>query len=339
MEGHSIDNGNDDSSLSDDDDHTHLHPDLRVTEEEEGPPDPRQMSMAEAFVSMYSDSTSSDSELNDDNDNDLTSVTQISFSPSSVYDYTPSPPNRSRSYPPAHYNSLTRQKLVYSPTKSVSGDSESKDTYFSPGCMDDSALYTTAVEESESFAVNRSTIVVGRAKSVVGGANSVERRDSESVHVADSSLEGSYAAERSIRCRKQEKQIDLLSDDFSNLITSTNQIRPTTSAATRPTPPSKTRKSRLTDSSDRVHEARPHVSEQRTSSTPSSLDCSFAADIQVKIPEKLRSLTESELRERLVALGERPGPITPSTKIAYIAYLAKLEAGVQPAGNKGYKGE
>ena len=336
MEGHSIDN-NDDSSLSDDDDHTHLHPDPdpQATEEEEGP-DPRQMSMAEAFVSMYSDSTSSDSELNDDND--LTSVTQISLSPSSVYDYTPSPPNRSRSYPP-HYNSLTRQKLVYSPTKSVSGDSESKDTYFSPGCKDDSALYTTAVEESESFAMNRSTIVVGRAKSVVGGANSVERsRDSESLHVADSSREDSYAAERSIRCRKREKQIDLLCDDFSNLITSTNQIRQTTSTA-HPTPPSTTRQSRLTDLSHRVRAGRTNESEQHTTSTPSSLDCSFAADIQVKIPEKLRSLTESELRERLVALGERPGPVTPSTKIAYIAYLAKLEAGVQPAGNKGYKGE
>ncbi|MCG8622657.1 MAG: hypothetical protein MJE68_11765 [Proteobacteria bacterium] len=332
MEGHSIDD-------DDDYDHTHLHPDPRATEEEEGPPDPRQMSMAEAFVSMYSDSTSSDSELNNDDDNDLTSVTQISLSPSSVYDYTPSPPNRSRSYPP-HYNSLTRQKLVYSPTKSVSGDSESKDTYFSSGCNDDSALYTTAVEESESFAVNRSTIVMGRAKSVVGGANSVDHRDSESFHVADSSLEDSYAAERSIRCREREKEIDLLCDDFSNLITSTNQIRQTTSAAARPTPPSKTRQSRLTDSSHHsVRAGRTNKSEQCTTSTPTSLGCSFAADIQVKIPEKLRSLTESELRERLVALGERPGPITPSTKIAYIAYLAKLEAGIQPAGNKGYKGE
>ena len=323
MEGHSIDN-DDDSSLSDNDDHTHLHPDPRTNKEEGA--DPRQMSMAEAFVSMYSDSTTSDSELND---NDLTSVTQLSLSPSSVYDYTPSPPNRSRSYPPPCYNSLTRQKLVYSPMKCVSEDSESKNAYFPPGCNDDSVLYTTAIEES--FAVDRSTVIVG-------GANSVERRDSELLYVADPSFKGSYAVERSICCRKREKQIDLLCDDFSNLTTSTSQIRQTTSTA-RSTPPSTTHQPRQKDSSHRVRAGRPNELEQYTTSTPSPLDCSFAADIQVKIPEKLRSLTESELRERLVALGERPGPITPSTKIAYIAYLAKLEAGVQPTGNKGYKGE
>ena len=73
--------------------------------------------------------------------------------------------------------------------------------------------------------------------------------------------------------------------------------------------------------------------------TPSPLECSFVADIKVQIPTTLGDLSDSQLRERLVALGERPGPITPSTKVAYLAYLAKLEAGVQPAGNKGYKGE
>jgi hypothetical protein len=327
LEGHSIDDV--DSSLSDGDDHTHPDPYPRADEEEEGA-DPLQMSMAEAFVSMYSDSTSD----SDDDNYDLTSVTQLTLSPSySDYNYTPSPPNRSRSYPCR--DSLTRQKLVYSPTKSLSGDSKSNDAYFPQGCNDDSVLYTTAVEES--FTVDRSTIVVGGANSVVGGASYVERGGSKSVRVADSSLDGTYTVERSICCREREKRIDLLCDDFSNLTTSTSQTRQSSSAACH-TPPSTTRQPRQAGSSNRVHATRTHESGQ-ASSTPSPLDCSFAADIQVKIPEKLRSLTESELRERLVALGERPGPITPSTKVAYLAYLAKLEAGVQPAGNKGYKGE
>ena len=282
------------------------------------------MSMAEAFVSMYSDSTS-DTEFEDDA---LTSVTQLSFSPSSDYNYTPSPPNQrnqSWTYPsPSHY-SLTRQRLVYSPPKCTSKASELNGAFHQDG-NDDSVLYATAVDES--FMMDRST-------TVVGGANTVERGDSRSLCIADSSLNGTYTVERSNHCTKQDKQVDLLCDGFSSLTTSIHQSRQTSSAAC-PTPPSSTHQARQTGSSS--HTTSTYQSGQ-TSSTLSPLNCSFAADIQVQIPDKLRSLTEGELRERLVALGERPGPITPSTKVVYLAYLAKLEAGVQPAGNKGYKGE
>ena len=68
-------------------------------------------------------------------------------------------------------------------------------------------------------------------------------------------------------------------------------------------------------------------------------DCSFAADITTQIPRHLRSLTNQELRQRLVSLGEQPGPVTELTRRAYLVYLSKLEAGVQPAGNAGYKGQ
>ena len=291
------------------------------------------MSMAEAFVSMYSDSAS-DAEFDDD----LTSVTQLSVSPSSsssntTYNYTPSPPNRlnqSRTYSSPSRYSLTRQRLEYSPDKWTSEDFKSKGGAFHQDGSDDSVLYTTAVEES--FSVDRSTtLVVGRTNSVVGGA-------SESMHVTYSSLNCTYTVGgRSNRGCK--KRVDLLCDSFSHLTTSStsSQSRQTSSAACSTPPTSSTRQCRQTGYSSCAASST-HQSGQ-TSSTPSSLDCSFAADIRVQIPEKLRSLTESELRERLVALGERPGPITPSTKVAYLAYLAKLEAGVQPAGNKGYKGK
>ena len=284
--------------------------------------------MAEAFVSMYSDSTS-DTEFDDD---DLTLVTQISFS--SDYNYTPSPParlNQARS--PSRYL-LTGQRLVYSPPKCTSKASEESNGAFHQDCNDTSVFYTTAVEESFGFVTEKSTTFVG---GVMGGATAMEGRDGKSIRdgEADSSLNGTYTVKGSNHCKKQEKQVDLLCDGFSNLTTSVSQLRQTSSVAS-PTPPSTTHQSRQVGSSS--HAASTHQSGQ-ASSTPSPLDCSFAADIQVCIPEKLRSLTESELRERLVALGERPGPITPSTKVAYLAYLAKLEAGVQPAGNKGYKGE
>lgn len=74
--------------------------------------------------------------------------------------------------------------------------------------------------------------------------------------------------------------------------------------------------------------------------TNSSLlaNCSFAADITTQIPRHLHNLTNQELRQRLVARGEQPGPITELTRPAYLVYLSKLEAGIQPAGNTGYKG-
>ena len=53
----------------------------------------------------------------------------------------------------------------------------------------------------------------------------------------------------------------------------------------------------------------------------------------------LSSLTNSELREKLLSLGEQPGPITDLTRNAYIKYLMKILQGIQPSGNQGYKGK
>ena len=53
----------------------------------------------------------------------------------------------------------------------------------------------------------------------------------------------------------------------------------------------------------------------------------------------LSLLTNSELREKLLSLGEQPGPITDLTRGAYIKYLMKILQGVQPSGNQGYKGK
>ena len=77
----------------------------------------------------------------------------------------------------------------------------------------------------------------------------------------------------------------------------------------------------------------------KPASPPLLMDCSFAADITTQIPRQLHQLSNQELQQRLVAFGEQPGPVTDLTRSAYLAYLSKLEAGIQPAGNSGYKGE
>lgn len=56
------------------------------------------------------------------------------------------------------------------------------------------------------------------------------------------------------------------------------------------------------------------------------------------IPPAVAQLTNEQLRSRLVELGEEPGPVNSFTRHAYLNYLTKLLAGVQPSGNKGYKG-
>ena len=63
------------------------------------------------------------------------------------------------------------------------------------------------------------------------------------------------------------------------------------------------------------------------SMSPNLLDCSYAASITVLIPPSLHKLSNTDLRERLIHLGEQPGPITNFTRPAYLTYLAKLEAG------------
>lgn len=45
-----------------------------------------------------------------------------------------------------------------------------------------------------------------------------------------------------------------------------------------------------------------------------------------------------ELRTELLNLGEKPGPVDDNTSAAYQAYLAKVQNGPQPKGNKQYKG-
>lgn len=52
----------------------------------------------------------------------------------------------------------------------------------------------------------------------------------------------------------------------------------------------------------------------------------------------LSSLTNEQLKQKLESIGEEPGPITSATRNAYISYLQKILDGIQPAGNKGYKG-
>ena len=57
------------------------------------------------------------------------------------------------------------------------------------------------------------------------------------------------------------------------------------------------------------------------------------------IPPAVAQLSNEQLRSRLVELGEEPGPVNSFTRHAYLNYLTKLLAGVQPSGNKGYKGQ
>lgn len=57
------------------------------------------------------------------------------------------------------------------------------------------------------------------------------------------------------------------------------------------------------------------------------------------VPLKILQLSNKELRSKLVSLGEQPGPITDATRSAYQLYLAKIQAGVQPSGNRGFKGQ
>ena len=56
------------------------------------------------------------------------------------------------------------------------------------------------------------------------------------------------------------------------------------------------------------------------------------------IPEWILRMTNEELKEKLVSLGEQPGPINGATRSAYQLYLSKIQEGIQPTGNKGYKG-
>ena len=88
-----------------------------------------------------------------------------------------------------------------------------------------------------------------------------------------------------------------------------------------------------------------HSAVEEDTASPHSPDSSLLANQSfvvtetIKIPRHFHRLTNQELRQRLLDRGERPGPVTELTRAAYLLYLAKLEAGIQPAGNTGYKGE
>lgn len=60
---------------------------------------------------------------------------------------------------------------------------------------------------------------------------------------------------------------------------------------------------------------------------------------EVMVPQRILKLSNLELREKLLTLGERPGPINEVTRSAYQSYLAKIQAGIQPSGNSGYRGK
>lgn len=50
---------------------------------------------------------------------------------------------------------------------------------------------------------------------------------------------------------------------------------------------------------------------------------------------KILKLSDEQLEKEL---DEQPGSVNDSTRKAYQVYLDKIEAGIQPKGNKGYKG-
>ena len=55
---------------------------------------------------------------------------------------------------------------------------------------------------------------------------------------------------------------------------------------------------------------------------------------KVSIPSEVSSLTNEQLRKRLLDLGERPGPVTDGTRTAYEIYLTKILSGTQTTVSK-----
>ena len=57
------------------------------------------------------------------------------------------------------------------------------------------------------------------------------------------------------------------------------------------------------------------------------------------IPTALLQLSNQQLFQQLRELRECPGPVTDSTRQAYLIYLSKIKSGIQPSGNVGIHGE
>ncbi|XP_064392355.1 ankyrin repeat and LEM domain-containing protein 1-like isoform X2 [Halichondria panicea] len=58
-----------------------------------------------------------------------------------------------------------------------------------------------------------------------------------------------------------------------------------------------------------------------------SLECSFVGEKQTAIPSDVLQLSNTQVWDRLIALGEKPGPINDFTRTAYLVYLTKLQSG------------
>ena len=55
-------------------------------------------------------------------------------------------------------------------------------------------------------------------------------------------------------------------------------------------------------------------------------NCGFEETRPTTVSAEVRKLSDSQLREHLISLGEQPGPINESTRIAYMVYLTKLKS-------------
>ena len=70
----------------------------------------------------------------------------------------------------------------------------------------------------------------------------------------------------------------------------------------------------------------------------SSSSSAVSTNKSLIIPNEVLQLSDEGLRKKLLSLGEKPGPIFDSTRLAYQSYLSKILSGIHPPGNSGYKG-
>ena len=70
-----------------------------------------------------------------------------------------------------------------------------------------------------------------------------------------------------------------------------------------------------------------------------STDSEDYANPHPPIPAALLQLSNQQLYQQLQELGECPGPVTDTTRQAYLLYLSKIKCGIQPSGNVGIQGE
>ena len=61
-----------------------------------------------------------------------------------------------------------------------------------------------------------------------------------------------------------------------------------------------------------------------------------SSDTTVEIPPSVLALTNMELKDRLISLGEKPGPISDTTRRVYQKHLVKIESACVDNKNKVY---